>query len=450
MNAKKWNILKAGVGPWITPKFAKRIELSNFISLLFSVFIFGFAVIFYFYEIHYLSLLSLIWLALALGCIYLNHIRYYTLSRIGLMIGSDIFGFLVCWMLGKETDFHLAFFAGMCIPLIIFEPSEKLAMFVQVVLTVTCYLVLQWLPESLAYPNKIILNNTVPLRLTVDVVIITVNLLSIYYLRKLNEENEKNLEDVVEKLEVTNKILGQKSQRMRESHAKLIQSEKMAALGIMASGIAHEINNPLTIIYLNGEKIKKNIGDVESPVYQYGQTIVDISKRIAKITESLKKYSRDTSNDEAEYFKVSDVIHDTLSLCSEKFEKNGIKIIIKEESLDATIRGQLVPLSQTLLNLLNNSFDAIKNLEEKWVRIETVNEDKFINLAVTDSGNGIPQEVLEKIFQPFFTTKEAGKGTGLGLSISKDIVLSHGGKLKYDRTSPNTKFDIWLPVMELN
>lgn len=441
-----WKVLKIGVGPWLKPKFAKRIELSNFVSMLFGFFVFGFAVLFYYYGLFYLTALSLLWFSFTLFCLFLNHIQSYSLSRIGLMIGADLFGTLVCWTLGKETGFHLAFFAGICTPLIIFEPSEKIAMFLSVVLTVSCYLFLQWLPESLSNPNSIKIENITPLRLTTDVAIITVILLSIYYLRKINEETESELEATVKKLENTNQMLELSTRQTKETFSRLIQSEKMAALGVMAGGIGHEINNPLTAIVLNAEAIKKIGGQMDSPIFQRGQTIIDVTKRIAKIIQSLKKYCRDSVADEPEVFKIRDVIHDTLALCTEKFSKLGIEVFVKEECLDTSVNGQIVPLSQTLLNLLNNSHDAVKSLKEKWIHIEANVSDQYVHISVIDSGTGIPEEVSDKIFRPFFTTKNIGEGTGLGLSISQGIIRSHGGTLQYDDNSPNTKFVISLPI----
>ncbi|MBK8204245.1 MAG: GHKL domain-containing protein [Bdellovibrionales bacterium] len=103
---------------------------------------------------------------------------------------------------------------------------------------------------------------------------------------------------------------------------------------------------------------------------------------------------------------------------------------------------------QVLLNLLNNSFDAVAALPETWVdlKVETIGDN--LRMIVTDSGKGILPSIAEKIMDPFFTTKEVGKGTGLGLSISRGIVLSHGGSLIYDSTHPNTRFIIEIPLTQ--
>ena len=102
-------------------------------------------------------------------------------------------------------------------------------------------------------------------------------------------------------------------------------------------------------------------------------------------------------------------------------------------------------ISQILINLLNNSFDAIATLKNKWIEVKGFNEEGLIKIQITDSGTGIDKSVVEKMMNPFFTTKEVGKGTGLGLSISSEILKSHGGSLKYLEDSKNTTFLITLP-----
>ena len=107
---------------------------------------------------------------------------------------------------------------------------------------------------------------------------------------------------------------------------------------------------------------------------------------------------------------------------------------------------QKVQLSQVLMNLLNNSFDAIVDDEYKWIKIQSHQHGDRIGVSVTDSGNGIPGDIADQIFDPFYTTKGVGKGTGLGLSISAGILSNHGGRLYYDQCSPNTRFVMEFPL----
>lgn len=112
------------------------------------------------------------------------------------------------------------------------------------------------------------------------------------------------------------------------------------------------------------------------------------------------------------------------------------------------IEGRPAQLSQVILNLISNAVDAIMHQPEKWVELKITLQNEMIIFSVTDSGNGIPKEVAEKIMQPFFTTKEIGKGTGLGLSISKGIVEDHQGKFYYDENCKNTRFCVEIPIIQ--
>lgn len=242
---------------------------------------------------------------------------------------------------------------------------------------------------------------------------------------------------------------------LKENNIKLLQQQeiiahtsKMSALGEMAGGIAHEINTPLAAIILNAELIEMQNSESPEPsieISEHLQSIINIGSKIGKIIMRIREFSRDAKNDEKENFSIDQLITMATDLCNEKFKNHGVEIIIEKDFLDININGQIVQLSQALLNLLNNSFDAIKDLKPRWIRISIALNDHNVELKVTDCGKGLSPQVVEKLFTPFFTTKRAGKGTGLGLSISKNIVEYHGGNLIYDSASINTCFIIQLP-----
>jgi C4-dicarboxylate-specific signal transduction histidine kinase len=169
--------------------------------------------------------------------------------------------------------------------------------------------------------------------------------------------------------------------------------------------------------------------------------------RISKIVRGLRSFARNSDQDPKISTPISLIVDDTLSLCREKFKYSSIELII-DSAEDPILLCRPSQISQVLLNLLNNSYDAVHGMESSWIRIETHSENGTAILTVTDSGNGIPLEIQQKLMQPFFTTKEIGKGTGLGLSISQGIISEHGGKFYYDSKSANTRFVIELPVYE--
>lgn len=225
-----------------------------------------------------------------------------------------------------------------------------------------------------------------------------------------------------------------------------IQASKLSSLGEMASGVAHEINNPLTIISALATRTKKNLQDNNIPLTKSEENldkIVGTVDRIAKIIHGLRAFSRDSNGDIFSVKKVNEIIEMTLELCQERFKDNGIDIRLELLPL-AEIECREVQIVQVLVNLLNNSLDAIQSLPTKWIKIVVFEKENSIGIQVIDSGLGIKEEVVERMMLPFYTTKDVGKGTGLGLSISKGIVESHQGKFYYKREDGHTSFVIEL------
>ncbi|WP_186647252.1 PAS domain-containing protein [Fluviispira vulneris] len=238
----------------------------------------------------------------------------------------------------------------------------------------------------------------------------------------------------------------------KSTEKQLIQSAKMSSLGEMSSGIAHEIKNPLAIIsgkaslllakIKNGNKIDQN--DLEKKL----EEIQNTCGRIARIIKGLSNFSRDSADDPFMKVKVSNIIENALAISNERLKDKLIEIFVTGD-INCEISCRESQITQVLLNLLNNSYDALENITEKWVEIDVKNdlENKKIIISVTDSGNGIDDKIKNNIMQPFFTTKELGKGTGLGLSISKEIVENHGGKFYLDTNNKNTKFILEFPIV---
>lgn len=236
----------------------------------------------------------------------------------------------------------------------------------------------------------------------------------------------------------------------KKGEQKVIQSSKMASLGEMASGIAHEINNPLTIIYSKANRLKRQVENDSIDKAKFVQEIGKIEetvRRIAKIIRGLRAFSRNSEQDPMSPTKISTILEDTLELCQERFKEHNIDLKVSFP-IDIEIECRPAQISQVLMNLLSNAHDAVQNLEKKWVRMEASVIDSHIQITVIDSGLGIPESVVDRMMQPFFTTKEVGRGTGLGLSISKGISEEHQGTLKYDETAANTTFILNLPISQ--
>ncbi len=231
--------------------------------------------------------------------------------------------------------------------------------------------------------------------------------------------------------------------------AAAIDNSKFTALGEMAGGIAHEINNPLAVIRGQAEFLRISVEKGVNDSYKIAKSLRSIETmagRISKIIGGLRMISRNAEHDSFESVTVQSILEDTLSLCQAKLRHLGVQfsydIAGEDEALAVMCRE--VQVSQVLLNLFNNSVDAIEGRKEKWIQVNVMPDGKMIVLTFTDSGSGIPGEVVEKMMQPFFTTKEVGKGTGLGLSISRQIMQEHGGDLRYNKEHSNTQFILSL------
>lgn len=241
-----------------------------------------------------------------------------------------------------------------------------------------------------------------------------------------------------------------KDAQLKEAQAKMISSAKMASLGEMAGGVAHEINNPLTIIHGQAEFLEIQIakGRLDQERISRGLNTIKITaERIAKIVKGLREFSRNGEHDPMEVVSIESILQSTLDLCKERFTARGIEIRVSSFE-DALIKCKPTQISQILTNLLNNAYDVVDLLPEKWIHIDAVKTAETIQIRVMDSGKGIPAKVAERIMEPFFTTKEVGKGTGLGLSISQGIAHSHHGRLFYDTKAPNTRFILELPLQK--
>lgn len=236
---------------------------------------------------------------------------------------------------------------------------------------------------------------------------------------------------------------------LKETQLKLHHNSKLVALGEMSAGIAHEINNPLTIIGLHSKAlevlVKSNEIDREL-LHNFTAKINDTVKRISCIVSSLRKYSASNSRPNTfEHCEVRSILEDALGMCHEKFKTAGVTLNVTVPE-DLMIECNQLDISQVLINLINNSFYAVQSSNEKFINITAKKINETVVLSVMDSGPGIPSEIRSKLLEPFFTTKPMGEGTGLGLSISRSIVQSHGGSLFLDETSVNTNFVVKLPV----
>ncbi len=233
------------------------------------------------------------------------------------------------------------------------------------------------------------------------------------------------------------------NRELKETQDRLIQSEKMAALGEMAASIAHEIKNPLTVIGGFAARLAKRQGATDEA--RYARIIVDEAKRLEKILEEVLDFSRDMRPN-LHASSINDICEETLAFYADEFKSKGI-----------TVRAELSPdlgpmmldpqqIKQALINILSNSEQALDKSERKELTLKTEleKENSHVVIEISDTGGGIPPDMLDNIFNPFFTTKE--KGTGLGLAITSKIIKNHGGEIDVvNKEGHGAMFRIKLP-----
>ncbi|MDO9183708.1 MAG: ATP-binding protein [Bacteriovorax sp.] len=239
---------------------------------------------------------------------------------------------------------------------------------------------------------------------------------------------KQQLQIIVDELSIAQKeIVTQK--------ARADQASQLAAIGEMASGIAHEINNPLSIIQGNIKRIEilanANTEIDELDKTQFSDRSEKINKsitRISRIINGLKLFSRQKNDENNKNVNFKSILDNSLDLCRERFSLNLIDLEIGE-CPDVEVNIDEAQISQVLTHLLNNSFEAVRESKAPRVKIYMALRNNFLIISVTDNGTGVPLDIRHKIFRPFFTSKEIGKGQGLGLSISREIIEQHGGVL---------------------
>ncbi len=239
----------------------------------------------------------------------------------------------------------------------------------------------------------------------------------------------------------------QMEQKLREAEAQLIQSEKLASLGRLAAGVAHEINNPLTGIVLYGNIILEKLG-ADNPLRQSMEYILEDAGRCKDIVQNLLTYSRQKKSS-LELFTVNSMVEESLRLIRD--QKLFINVTLNWELTRQPLQvmADHNRLRQVVINLVINAIDAMENKGMLTLRTYKNAEDQTACLEIEDSGCGIAEGNLLHIFDPFFTTKQPGRGTGLGLSTAYGIVHDNKGEIRVKKTGPQgTTFLVKLPLVD--
>jgi signal transduction histidine kinase len=235
---------------------------------------------------------------------------------------------------------------------------------------------------------------------------------------------------------------------LTEQHSmsrQLAQADKLSAMGMMAGGVAHEINNPLGAILAFAQLLRRETLEPNEAA-EYLQEIEESAVRCKQIVERLLRFARQAQSDEKRVFCLNDIVAETAFLVEKSYLPAGIRFQ-RELAPDLwSVQGNANEVSQVILNLITNARDAMAQGGALSVTTRNRPDEEAVEIAVRDTGHGIPPDVLARIFDPFFTTKPEGKGTGLGLAVSYGIVRDHHGQITVHSTlGEGTEFRVVLP-----
>ncbi len=263
----------------------------------------------------------------------------------------------------------------------------------------------------------------------------------------MNGELKKAKNELLEWGNTLEKKVQEKTEAIHRAQQQLVHSEKLASLGRMAAGVAHEINSPLTGIVTFGHLLQKKFpqGTEEREDLD---VIIDQANRCANIIKGLLGFARASAADKA-LTNINDVLHSSLNIVRNKADFFNLIIATDLDPALKRVRADAPQLQQVFLNMIVNAADACEGKGTITIRTSNVtgNKQDFVEIEFRDTGCGIRDEDIEKIFEPFFTTKPVGKGTGLGLAVSHGIIQEHGGKITIStKIGEGTSFFIWLPA----
>jgi PAS domain S-box-containing protein len=239
---------------------------------------------------------------------------------------------------------------------------------------------------------------------------------------------------------------------LRQKQEQLIQADKLATIGQLAAGVAHELKNPLNNIALFVGNVLDDLTGVRTPprspeaLVRQLKAATEQVQKASEIIAHLRTFARKASVQRA-LVSINDVLRSSLFLLREEFRLEEVDVTFEPCQSDPHVHGSHVQLEQVFVNLLSNARDALTDAQAKHIVLSCVNVDGSIEIKVQDSGIGIPAELLGQIFEPFFTTKQMGQGTGLGLSITKSIITDHGGSIDVQsKPGEGTTFAVRLPL----
>ncbi len=355
------------------------------------------------------------------SCWYLNARGHLTAARVLLMSASNVVILGGILHIGGAAEIRTMCFPLVVMPFLVFSVTERVPLAVFVVIPTLAYFTLGEIHvenPGLAHQIDLIYSPILAFAMIIA---------ATYVFGSIDRRADTNL---------------------LHARARAANSARLAALGEMSGGIAHEVRNPLAAINLAATQIVERPTET-AQVVQLAERVSRIVMRASKIIETLRAFARDASNDPFTPVPVGRIVADTLELCGKRIAEHGVDLTVGDISPDLVVDCRAMQLSQVLMNLITNAYDAVETVPERWIRIDARTDGDAVEISVTDSGPGVDASMQTRIFEPFFTTKPVDRGTGLGLSLSRTYLEAHRGTLTLDVTAVNTRFVMRLPAVQV-
>ena len=431
--------LNLGVPAALSDPLAKRIRLTNAASL------FGMLVMLVTIPVDrveapsWMVVLDVVGALVFASLVLLNWQGYATTSRLAFIAISNVLAISNTIGLGPDCGADMLFVALIAVPFAFFDLAAVLPLVFGVALAIIGFVLvesgvlahLRPPPDSYSAPTY---------HLFSAIVALSVVLFAMIQMSRANARSERALRRDIDERQRTEREL------IATRQASIVAA-KMAALGEMSANVAHEVNNPLTAIRLGAQRLgvlaARDRLDMPA-VLRAAHDIDGTVERIRRIVAALGFFARQRDEDPLRPESVLSIVSSTVELCAHRFQLRAIALEIDSIPPGLYVTCRATQVSLVLMNLLSNAYDAVENQPIRRVRVDARASGAEVEIAVADSGPGVPAEIASRIMEPFFTTKEIGKGTGLGLSLSAGIAAAHGGRLTLDRAALETRFVLAL------
>jgi signal transduction histidine kinase len=367
----------------------------------------------------------------------LNRRGHFTASRLAFIALANLLTFANAVGLGPDSGVEMLFIALVSLPFLLFDLNNRVEIAFGLLLPIAGFALNA---SNVFAPVRPPGYAAAEYHLYSALLTLATVLFSFYQISRANVRAEQALRDDIAARERAERELA-------VSRQASITAAKLAALGEMSANVAHEVNNPLAAILLRARRLEMlagkqrlDTGAVVRTAQQIGSTV----DRIRRIVDALRFFARQGDEDPLRPEPVRRIVNDTVELCAQRFRMADVELVVHHADEDAYIECRGPQISQILVNLLSNAFDAVEGRPARRVVVTVDAQEQQVRIAVSDNGVGIPPDLAHRIMEPFFTTKDIGHGTGLGLSLSKGIAEAHGGQLALDAGSPETRFVLTL------